>query len=51
VVISGQPHPIFPPLKTTSPKKGTIKVGLKELELMYRITKKGIVKRELSKGT
>jgi hypothetical protein len=29
------------PLKTTSPKKGTIKVSPKEHELTYQITKKG----------
>jgi hypothetical protein len=38
--------PDIPPLKTTSPKKGSIKVGPKEHELTYQITKKGIIKKE-----
>jgi hypothetical protein len=44
VVISGTP-PDISPLKTTSPKKGTIEVGPKEHELTYQIKK-----RELLKG-
>jgi hypothetical protein len=43
-VINGykwKPHPIFPPYKPLAQKKGTIKVGPKEHELTYQITKKG----------
>jgi hypothetical protein len=44
VVISGQPHLIFSPLKTTSPKKGIIKFGPKKHELTYQITKRELLK-------
>jgi hypothetical protein len=50
LVISGykwSSPPDISPIKTTSPKKGTIQFGPKEHELTYQITKKGIVKREL----
>jgi hypothetical protein len=51
LVISGykwSAPPDISPLKTTSPKKGTIKVGPKKYELTYQITKKGIVQRNMS---
>jgi hypothetical protein len=48
------PHPLFSPIKTTSPKKGIEKISPNNMNLYTKVGRKnrkikGIDKRELSK--
>jgi hypothetical protein len=48
------PHPLFSPIKTTSPRKGTEKMSPNNMNLYTKVERKnrkikGIDKRELSK--